>query len=66
LQRNINSFYHSKINGTAMINLLNLSKVYGENYAVKSIDLTILVQGLFDLSERVFVPQGLRLQEGTS
>ena len=32
--------------------------------AIPAAVLALLVQGLFDLSERVFVPQGLRLQEG--
>lgn len=33
--------------------------------AIPAAVLALLVQGLFDLSERVFVPKGLRLQEGT-
>jgi len=33
--------------------------------AIPAAVLALLVQGLFDLSERVFVPKGLRLEEGT-
>ena len=32
--------------------------------AIPAAVLALLIQGLFDLSERVFVPKGLRLEEG--